>query len=228
MIVDTSAIVAIVSGESGAQVLKEALERSPNSRMSAPNYVELCAIMQRRDRPEISRLVDRLLDDYGIQVEAVDADQARVAAQAYRDYGRGSGHPARLNLGDTYSYALAQVTGEPLLFRGDDFTHTDIRPRAPEPRLRYIRYMHRGYALVVCSPGVTRTMIDIDDDLLARAAKELGTTTKKDTVHAALRAALRASAARSLMNRMAENATGTQDEALVNAMWRDGHPENTA
>lgn len=71
-------------------------------------------------------------------------------------------------------------------------------------------------------------MIDIDDDLLARAAKELGTTTKKDTVHAALRAALRASAARSLMNRMAENATGTQDEALVNAMWRDGHPENTA
>ncbi|KBO36069.1 toxin VapC42 [Mycobacterium tuberculosis TB_RSA66] len=51
-----------------------------------------------------------------------------MAAQAYRDYGRGSGHPARLNLGDTYSYALAQVTGEPLLFRGDDFTHTDIRP----------------------------------------------------------------------------------------------------
>ncbi|CFR65551.1 Conserved protein of uncharacterised function%2C possible antitoxin VapB21 [Mycobacterium tuberculosis] len=88
--------------------------------------------------------------------------------------------------------------------------------------------MHRGYALVVCSPGVTRTMIDIDDDLLARPAKELGTTTQKDTVHAALRAALRASAARSLMNRMAENATGTQDEALVNAMWRDGHPENTA
>lgn len=125
---DKRPIVAIVSGESGAQVLKEALERSPNSRMSAPNYVELCAIMQRRDRPEISRLVDRLLDDYGIQVEAVDADQARVAAQAYRDYGRGSGHPARLNLGDTYSYALAQVTGEPLLFRGDDFTHTDIRP----------------------------------------------------------------------------------------------------
>lgn len=226
MIVDTSAIVAIVSGESGAQVLKEALERSPNSRMSAPNYVELCAIMQRRDRPEISRLVDRLLDDYGIQVEAVDADQARVAAQAYRDYGRGSGHPARLNLGDTYSYALAP--GSRCCFVAMTSRIPISGPRAPEPRLRYIRYMHRGYALVVCSPGVTRTMIDIDDDLLARAAKELGTTTKKDTVHAALRAALRASAARSLMNRMAENATGTQDEALVNAMWRDGHPENTA
>ena len=73
-------------------------------------------------------MVDRLLDDYGIRIEAFDAAQARAAAQAYRDYGRGSGHPARLNLGDTYSYALAQVAVEPLLFLGDDFTHTDIRP----------------------------------------------------------------------------------------------------
>ncbi|SOJ54503.1 Ribonuclease VapC42 [Mycobacterium simulans] len=127
MIVDTSAIVAIVLGESGARPLKAALERSANSRISAPNYVELCAVMQRADRPEISRLVDRLLDDYGIQIEAVDADQARVAAQAYRDYGRSSGHPARLNLGDSYSYALAYSTAEPLLFRGDEFSQTDIR-----------------------------------------------------------------------------------------------------
>jgi ribonuclease VapC len=128
VIVDTSAIVAIVRGEPGAQALEEALVQSPNSRISAPNYVELCAVMRRPGRPEVSRMVDRLLDDYAIGIEAFDAHQARVAAQAYRDYGRGSGHPARLNLGDTYSYALAHVTGEPLLFRGDDFTHTDIRP----------------------------------------------------------------------------------------------------
>lgn len=128
MIVDTSAIVAIALGEPGVEPLKEALAHSTSSRISAPNYVELCAVVQRRDRPEISRLVDRLLDAYGIQIEAFDADQARVAAQAYRDYGRGSGHRARLNLGDTYSYALAHVAAEPLLFRGDDFTHTDIRP----------------------------------------------------------------------------------------------------
>ncbi|MCV7078836.1 type II toxin-antitoxin system VapC family toxin [Mycobacterium szulgai] len=128
MIVDTSAIVAIVRGETGAEPLKDALVNSPNSRISAPNYVELCAVMKRPNRPEISRLVDRLLNDYGIGIEAFDADQARVAAQAYRDYGRGSGHPARLNLGDTFSYALAHVTGEPLLFVGDDFIHTDIRP----------------------------------------------------------------------------------------------------
>jgi ribonuclease VapC len=128
VIVDTSAIVAIVRGEAGAHALKEVLVHSPNSRISAPTYVELCAVMQRRDRPEIGRMVDRLLDDYGIRIEAFDAAQARVAAQAYRDYGRGSGHHAQLNLGDTYSYALAHVAREPLLFLGDEFTHTDIRP----------------------------------------------------------------------------------------------------
>jgi ribonuclease VapC len=133
LIVDTSAIVAIVRGEAGAEALAEALVHASNPRISAPSYVELCAVMKRRDRPEIGRLVDRLLDDYGIRIEPFDAEQARVAAQAYRDYGRGSGHPARLNLGDTYSYALAHVAGESLLFRGDDFIHTDIRPACREP-----------------------------------------------------------------------------------------------
>jgi ribonuclease VapC len=128
VIVDTSAIVAIVLGETGAGTLNEALARSTNSRMSAATYVELCAVMHRRDRPEINRNVDRLLDAYGIEIEPFDANQARVAAQAYRDYGRGSGHPARLNLGDSYSYALAAVTGEPLLYRGENFPHTDLRP----------------------------------------------------------------------------------------------------
>lgn len=68
---------------------------------------------------------------------------------------------------------------------------------------------------------MARTMLDLDDDLLARAAEELGTTTKKDTVHAALRAALRASATRSLIERMAENGAGVEDEAVVNEMWRN-------
>lgn len=128
MIVDTSAVVAIMLGESGADTLNEALVRSSTSRMSAATYVELCAVTHRRDRPEITRNVDRLLLAYGIRIEPFDEAQARVAAQAYRDYGRGSGHPARLNLGDTYSYALASVADEPLLFVGEDFAHTDIRP----------------------------------------------------------------------------------------------------
>ncbi|MBX7432567.1 type II toxin-antitoxin system VapB family antitoxin [Mycobacterium sp. Y57] len=71
---------------------------------------------------------------------------------------------------------------------------------------------------------MTRTMLDLDDDLLARAAKQLGTTTKKDTVHAALRAALRASAARALLDRMAEDTDAVADEALVNEMWQSRQP----
>jgi ribonuclease VapC len=128
VIVDTSAIVAILLGETDAATLEEALVRSSTARMSAASYVELCAVVHRRDRPEIIRNLDRLLLAYGIRIEPLDEAQARVAAQAYRDYGRGSAHPARLNLGDTFSYALASVTGEPLLFVGDDFAHTDIRP----------------------------------------------------------------------------------------------------
>ena len=89
--------------------------------------MELRAVLQRRDRPEIARMADRLLAAYGIEIEIFDAEQARVAAQAYRDYGRGSGHRARLNPGDSYSYALAHIAGEPLVFLGDDFIHTDIR-----------------------------------------------------------------------------------------------------
>ncbi len=126
MIVDTSAIVAIVLGEPDADELKDMLARSDDSRMSAATYVELCAVLHRRGRPEITRMVDKLLSAYGIRIEAFDADQARIAAQAYRDYGRGSGHPAGLNLGDSYSYALAATTGESLLYLGEDFGHTDI------------------------------------------------------------------------------------------------------
>lgn len=128
MIVDTSAIVAVALGEPGAHVLKEALIGSADSRMSAPSYVELCAVVHRSGRPEVSRLVDRLLDAFGIAIEPFTAEHARAATRAYRDYGRGSGHPARLNLGDAYSYATAEIAGELLLFVGDDFGQTDIRP----------------------------------------------------------------------------------------------------
>ena len=67
-----------------------------------------------------------MLAEFGVETIAFDAEQARLASDAYRDYGRGSGHPANLNLGDCYSYALAAQRNEPLLFVGDDFTHTDL------------------------------------------------------------------------------------------------------
>ena len=65
-------------------------------------------------------------------IEPVTEAQARIAREAYRDYGRGSGHPARLNFGDCFAYALARATGEPLLFKGSDFIHTDIEPALRE------------------------------------------------------------------------------------------------
>jgi ribonuclease VapC len=96
--------------------------------MSAATAVEVNAVLTRRLRPEDQRRVERLLDAWEIDLVPFDADQAAITSQAYRDFGRGSGHPAGLNLGDCFSYALANVTGEPLLFVGDDFAHTDVTP----------------------------------------------------------------------------------------------------
>ncbi len=76
--------------------------------------------------PIASRRFDELVKEAQISIEAVTEAQAQVAREAYRDFGKGSGHPARLNFGDCFAYALAKITGEPLLFKGDDFIHTDI------------------------------------------------------------------------------------------------------
>jgi ribonuclease VapC len=76
--------------------------------------------------PIASRRFDELFKEASISVESVTLDQARIAREAYRDFGKGSGHLAKLNFGDCFAYALAKATGEPLLFEGDDFTHTDI------------------------------------------------------------------------------------------------------
>jgi len=69
---------------------------------------------------------DEFFKEANISVEPVTLEQARLAREAYRDFGKGSGHPAKLNFGDCFAYALAKATGEPLLFKGDDFIHTDI------------------------------------------------------------------------------------------------------
>ncbi|MCV7345373.1 type II toxin-antitoxin system VapC family toxin [Mycolicibacterium rhodesiae] len=132
MIVDTSAIVAIALNESGRDRLVEALMGAAEPKMSAATLVEVAAVLMRRLKPEDLRRVERLIDQLGIVTVPFDAEQATNAARAYREFGRGSGHRASLNLGDCYSYALASVTGEPLLFVGDDFIHTDITAVALE------------------------------------------------------------------------------------------------
>ncbi|PND57520.1 VapC toxin family PIN domain ribonuclease [Mycobacterium sp. ENV421] len=130
MIVDTSAIVAIALNESGRDRLVDALVGAAESKISAATLVEVAAVLMRHLKPEDLRRVERLIDQLGIVTVSFDAEQAASATRAYREFGRGSGHRAGLNLGDCYSYALASVTGEPLLFVGDDFTHTDIASAA--------------------------------------------------------------------------------------------------
>lgn len=129
MIVDTSALVAILLDEPGADRLYDAIldHADGRPRLSAPTLVELGVVIDGRRDPALSRNLDEVLHRLEVEVVPFDADQARVARQAYRDFGKGSGHPARLNLGDCFSYALASVRREPLLFVGDDFTHTDVR-----------------------------------------------------------------------------------------------------
>jgi len=126
MIIDTSAIVAILRQEPEARRFAEAIEAAPVRRISATTYVEIGAVIDGARDPVASRLVDELLAKAGIIIEPVTAAQARIAREAYRDFGNGSGHAAGLNFGDCFAYALAKATGEPLLFKGDDFSHTDV------------------------------------------------------------------------------------------------------
>jgi ribonuclease VapC len=125
MIVDTSAIIAILRGESDGPALARTLEQAPARRISALTYVEAAIVTDGNRDPVLSRRFDDLLREGAIVVEPVTAKQAEIARDAYRDFGKGR-HRAGLNFGDCFAYALAKVTGEPLLFKGDDFCHTDI------------------------------------------------------------------------------------------------------
>ncbi len=127
MIIDSSAVVAIVRDEPDAAALAEAMLRAGRLRMSAATYLETSIVIEARRDPVTVRVVDTILSRFGIEIESFTAEHAEIARAAYRDFGRGSGHPARLNLGDCFSYALAKATGEALLYKGDDFVHTDIR-----------------------------------------------------------------------------------------------------
>lgn len=125
MIVDTSVILAILRDEKDALALAEALQRAPIRRISAANYVEAAAVTDGNKNPVLSRRLDDLLREVEITVEPVTLNQAHIAREAYRDFGKGR-HRAGLNLGDCFAYALAKEKGEALLFKGDDFRHTDV------------------------------------------------------------------------------------------------------
>lgn len=126
MILDASALIAILRNEPDASLMAHAIEAATQRRLSAATFVEIAAVIDGSRDPVASRRYDDLLREARIAIEPVTEQQARLARQAYRDYGKGSGHPAQLNFGDCFAYALAKDTGEPLLYKGNDFGHTDI------------------------------------------------------------------------------------------------------
>lgn len=130
MIVDTSAIIAILVGEADRDALTRTLAMAPARHISAGSWIELGVVLSRRRDPSLRPRLDALLKIIPIEIAPVTAEQAEIGAAAYRKYGQGAGHPARLNFGDCFAYALAKSAGQPLLFKGDDFIHTDITPAA--------------------------------------------------------------------------------------------------
>lgn len=125
MIVDSSAIVAILGSEADADALEAALVGAPIRRVSSVNYVEAAVVIDSRRDPILSRGLDEFLRQTQTAIETVTPEQARIAREAYRDFGKGR-HRAGLSLGDCFAYALAKVAGEPLLCKGNDFKRTDV------------------------------------------------------------------------------------------------------
>jgi ribonuclease VapC len=126
VIVDTSALVALLRDEPEAEAFARLIQAAPRRLLSAASYVELAAVVDGRGDPVLSGALDAWLDAWSIELEPLTVPQARMARAAYQRFGRGTGHPARLNLGDCFAYALARDLGEPLLFKGTDFALTDI------------------------------------------------------------------------------------------------------
>ncbi len=125
MIVDSSALIAIVLGEPDADRYLDALQNG--ARISAPTLLESNIVVDAVVDAQARGRFEQVWANLELTVEPFTAEHARIASQAHRDFGRRSGSPARLNFGDCVSYALAKATGEPLLYKGSDFSHTDIR-----------------------------------------------------------------------------------------------------
>ena len=127
MIVDTSALVTIIQRETGfEEYWQKILASETLPKISAANYLETSIVVDGKKNPAHSRNLDKLLNETEVEIVPFTATQALIARAAYRDYGKGSGHKAQLNFGDCFAYALASDTREPLLFKGNDFSETDI------------------------------------------------------------------------------------------------------
>ena len=129
MVIDTSALLAILLGEDEAESFARAIAADPKRLLSAFSQIEASIVIEARKGEPGGRELDLLLHRAGIETVNLTPDQADQARRAWRKFGKGN-HPAKLNIGDCSSYALAKISGEPLLFKGDGFSRTDI-PAAP-------------------------------------------------------------------------------------------------
>ena len=127
MIIDSSAILAIVRNEPERQAFITAIADASRRLLAAPNLLEAAIVVERLGDPTLVREFDTVLADLQVESVPFTAAHAQIARDAYRDFGKGSGHPAQLNFGDCFAYALAKDADEPLLCKGNDFVHTDIR-----------------------------------------------------------------------------------------------------
>lgn len=126
MIIDASAIMAILRDEPDAPFFARQIADATSRRVSAVNFVEAAVVIDASRDPVATRRFDDLLAMAAVSLETVTARQATIARAAYRDFGKGSGHPAKLNFGDCFAYALAKERDEPLLCKGNDFMQTDV------------------------------------------------------------------------------------------------------
>jgi ribonuclease VapC len=131
VIIDSSALIAILRAEPEASEMAHAIQSAQDRRISSANWLETAVVIDASRDPVASRHFDELVQTAELHVEPVTSDQARIARDAYRDFGKGSGHKAGLNFGDCFAYALAKTSGQALLFKGNDFGHTDITPALP-------------------------------------------------------------------------------------------------
>jgi len=133
MVIDTSALLAILFNEPDAEHFELALATDPVRLMSAASVLEAAIVVETRLGEAGGRALDELLSTAQVTIMPVTTEHAAIARQAYRTYGKGR-HPAGLNYGDCFSYALAKTSGEALLFKGDDFSQTDITPWGVSPQ----------------------------------------------------------------------------------------------
>lgn len=130
MVIDSSAVLAILQDEPERRTFNESIEGAESRLMSVASFVEVSVVIETRYGAEGLRDLDLLVDRAGIELTAVDVEQAMMARHGFIRFGKGR-HPAGLNYGDCFSYALARVLGEPLLFKGNDFSQTDVTPLVP-------------------------------------------------------------------------------------------------